>query len=65
MDREDEWELPKLMAAMPGVCEGLLNTHVADANGRCRGCDSQVRIAERWPCTLYRAAEQGRRIAAG
>jgi hypothetical protein len=45
------------------VWERVLRTHVVDGHGRCRGCRSQVGPGERWPCTIYRAAAQARRIA--
>jgi hypothetical protein len=30
----------------------LLDEHVEDGHGRCRGCRSAVRPAPRWPCRL-------------
>jgi hypothetical protein len=68
--REDEepqpdWPFAVELAAMPEVWSALLQLHVSGRDGRCRGCRSQVGIAPHWPCTLYRAAAQARRIAAG
>jgi hypothetical protein len=60
-----EWPFAVELAAMPQVWAALLELHVSGRDGRCRGCRSQVRIAPHWPCTLYRAAVQARRIAAG
>jgi hypothetical protein len=66
--REDEelrdWPFAVELAAMPEVWAALLWLHVGGRDGRCRGCRSQVGIAPHWPCTLYRAAAQARRIAA-
>jgi hypothetical protein len=66
--REDEelrdWPFAVELAAMPEVWAALLRLHVGGRDGRCRGCRSQVGIAPHWPCTLYRAAAQARRIAA-
>jgi hypothetical protein len=66
--REDEvsgdWPFAVELAAMPEVWAALLQLHVSGGDGRCRGCRSQVGIAPHWPCTLYRAAAQARRIAA-
>ncbi len=28
----------------------LLDEHIEDDHGRCRGCRSAVRLAPRWPC---------------
>jgi hypothetical protein len=67
--RDDEeswadWPFAVELAAMPQVWAVLLELHVSGRDGRCRGCRSQVRIVPHWPCTLYRAAVQARRIAA-
>jgi hypothetical protein len=62
--RDGDWQLPVELARMPDVWGRLLRTHVVDGQGRCRGCRSQVGPGERWPCTIYRAAAQARRIAA-
>jgi hypothetical protein len=59
-----EWPFAVELAAMPEVWRALLELHVSGRDGRCRGCHSQVRSAPHWPCTLYRAAVQARRIAA-
>lgn len=59
------WQFPVVLSVMPDVWARLLEDHCADASGTCRACRSQVRPAERWPCSLYRAAAQARRIAAG
>jgi hypothetical protein len=59
-----EWGLAIELAAMPDVWQALLERHVRGPDGRCRGCHSQVRTAPHWPCTLYCAAAQARRIAA-
>lgn len=63
MSSEPRWELPEVLAGMPEVWSTLLDRHTVDERGRCRGCRSQVGLGERWPCTLYRAAAQARRIA--
>jgi hypothetical protein len=59
-----DWPFAVELAAMPEVWGRLLHLHVNGRDGRCRGCRSQVGIAPHWPCTLYRAAAQARRIAA-
>ena len=59
-----DWPFAAELAGMPEVWRALLELHVGGRDGRCRGCYSQVRVAPRWPCTLYRAAVQARRIAA-
>lgn len=58
------WQLPEVLATMPMVWEHLLDLHTAGADGRCRGCRTQVTVGPRWPCTLYTAAARARRIAA-
>jgi hypothetical protein len=60
-----EWPFAVELAAMPEVWRALLELHVSGRDGRCRGCHSQVRSAPHWPCPLYGAAAQARRIAAG
>lgn len=60
---QPEWQLPVVLAEMPEVWTALLGAHVVGPDGRCRGCRSQVGPGETWPCTLYRAAAQARRIA--
>jgi hypothetical protein len=60
-----EWPFAVELAAMPDVWRALLESHVSGRDGRCRGCYSQVRSAPHWPCPLYGAAAQARRIAAG
>jgi hypothetical protein len=61
---QPEWPFAVELAAMPEVWRALLELHANGRDGRCRGCRSQVRSAPHWPCTLYRAAVQARRIAA-
>jgi hypothetical protein len=61
---QSDWPFAVELAAMPQVWATLLELHVSGRDGRCRGCRSQVRIAPHWPCDLYRAAAQARRIAA-
>lgn len=48
------------IARMPGVVDKLLATHVADADGRCRGCPSARDIAPIWPCRLALLADLAR-----
>ncbi len=62
---QPEWPFAVELAAMPEVWRVLLELHVSGRDGRCRGCHSQVRSAPHWPCPLYGAAAQARRIAAG
>jgi hypothetical protein len=57
-----EWGIAVELAAMPEVWQALLKLHVSGRDGRCRGCHSQVRTAPHWPCPLYFAAAQARRI---
>lgn len=57
------WQLPQELAGMPSVWRSLLAGHVADADGRCRGCRSQTGAGSKWPCTLYRAAAQAQLLA--
>jgi hypothetical protein len=63
-DLRAEWGFAVELAAMPEVWGALLELHVCGPDGRCRGCHSQVRSAPHWPCPLYGAAAQARRIAA-
>jgi hypothetical protein len=51
-----------VMADMPGVWRRLLVAHVPDRLGRCRGCRSDTGSGERWPCSLYRIANEARRL---
>lgn len=57
------WAFAEELAQMPTSWTRLLDTHHADAGGRCRGCRTQSGPAQPWPCTLYRAAAHARRIA--
>jgi hypothetical protein len=45
------------IARMPGVVDKLLAVHVADPDGRCRGCPSARDIPPIWPCRLRGLAE--------
>jgi hypothetical protein len=65
MDDGVQWQLPVVLAEMPEVWAGLLRAHTIGGDGRCRGCRSPVGPGQRWPCTLYRAAAQARRIPVG
>jgi hypothetical protein len=63
-EAQPDWPFAVELAAMPEVWATLLHLHINGRDGRCRGCRSQVGITPHWPCTLYRAAAQARRIAA-
>lgn len=56
-------EAGRLLAA-GGAWRTLLDRHVADSGGRCRGCRSSSGGAPVWPCALRAIAEEARRIAA-
>ncbi|HWN33207.1 MAG TPA: hypothetical protein VNP03_10690 [Pseudonocardia sp.] len=62
---DGDWDLARTLAAMPVTCRRLLDRHLPGADGLCRGCYSQVRLAHRWPCVLYQAAIIADRIADG
>ncbi|MGI5127750.1 hypothetical protein ACQEVB_13140 [Pseudonocardia sp. CA-107938] len=47
----------------PEAWARLIELHVADQDGRCRGCRSQLRAAERWPCALHLVATTARDLA--
>ena len=51
-----------VMADMPGVWRRLLEAHVPDRLGRCRGCRSDTGSGERWPCSLHRIAREAQRL---
>ncbi|HEX8520540.1 MAG TPA: hypothetical protein VF667_13180 [Pseudonocardia sp.] len=51
-----------VMADMPGVWRRLLEAHVPDRLGRCRGCRSDTGSGERWPCSLHQIATEARRL---
>lgn len=53
-----------VMADMPEVWRRLIDDHVPDRLGRCRGCRSDTGSGERWPCSLYRIATQARQVHA-
>jgi hypothetical protein len=48
-------ELAALLAAQPGLIANLLERHVPDRQGRCRGCTTAGygTPAQPWPCSLY------------
>jgi hypothetical protein len=48
------------IARMPGMVDKLIAVHVADADGRCRGCPSTRDIAPIWPCRLREVADLAR-----
>jgi hypothetical protein len=54
--------MAEVMAGMPGVWRRLLEAHVPDRLGRCRGCRSDTGSGERWPCSLYRIASDAQRL---
>lgn len=62
MVTDDVSGLAELLSTNDVLREHLLRTHVARPDGRCRGCSSQGSLAERWPCSLSRAAERGLRL---
>lgn len=41
-----------ILAGWPRLVARLRADHVADLDGRCRGCRSQVQVAPRWPCAI-------------
>jgi hypothetical protein len=66
------WTAAIELAAMPGVWRPLLEVHVPDPSGRCRGCTQGGTgiPAGRWPCGPRKLAEaaahlHGRRRATG
>ena len=46
----------------PEVWQRLLATHVPGHLDRCRGCRSSGRAGERWPCKLFRIAQEALRL---
>jgi hypothetical protein len=54
----------QILAGMPDVVGRLIVEHVADENGRCRGCTlpGTGRPNEPWPCSLRKLADQARRL---
>jgi len=57
-----EWAAARELASMPATWTRLLQDHVADTDGRCRACRSQVRRGRGWPCSLYWLADQARTL---
>jgi hypothetical protein len=53
------FEAAKVITGWPLVRERLRAAHVPDAEGRCRACRSQTRMAPRWPCALAMLARGG------
>lgn len=58
-------DLARELAWQPEITRRLLERHIADGGGRCRGCTmpGTGSPAERWPCALYFYAEAAARIA--
>jgi hypothetical protein len=51
------------IAAEDGMAERILNAHMPDRHGRCRGCPNSRTLNAPWPCMLHRAAATVRRDA--
>ncbi|MGI5127544.1 hypothetical protein ACQEVB_12100 [Pseudonocardia sp. CA-107938] len=49
-------EAARLVAGQAGAAELLLDIHVADRSGRCRGCRQHDRPTPLWPCVLVAIA---------
>lgn len=47
---------------MPGVVDLLLDAHVQDGAGYCRGCRLPQAGHMKWPCSLVAYARQARRF---
>ena len=47
-----------VMADMPEVWRRLLTAHVPDRLERCTSCRNSSGSGERWPCSLYRIADE-------
>jgi hypothetical protein len=43
----------------------ILQEHVADPTGHCRGCRFPTTATPVWPCRLWAIADQARRLGAG
>jgi len=58
-------DLARELAWQPGITRRLLARHVADGNGRCRGCTTPGTglPGARWPCALYFYADAASQIA--
>ena len=55
--------LVQMILSQPGMAVRLIDEHVDDGSGRCRGCPvGGQRGLHAWPCTLRLAAEEAQRI---
>lgn len=45
-------EAARFVACQPGGAVRLLDAHVPDDSGRCRGCRQHTRPTPPWPCVL-------------
>jgi hypothetical protein len=62
-DQQSDRMVALILAGMPTTYRRLLAAHRPGDDGLCRGCQSQVRLAARWPCALYHQADAAARIA--
>jgi len=58
-------DLAQELAWQPEITQRLLDVHVADARGRCRGCTTPGTgvPGAAWPCALHFYADAAARIA--
>jgi hypothetical protein len=55
--------LVQMILSQSGMAARLIEEHVDDGSGRCRGCPvGGQRGRHSWPCTLRLAAEEAQRI---
>jgi hypothetical protein len=46
----------------PAAVTGILDAHVADPTGHCRGCRFPTTASPVWPCRLWGIADEARRL---
>jgi hypothetical protein len=46
----------------PAAVAGILDEHVADPTGHCRGCRFPTTAPPVWPCRLWGIADEARRL---
>ena len=61
------WSAAMELAGMPDVWAHLLDVHVPDTSGRCRGCTQGGTgiPAKRWPCGPRKLAEAAAHLHGG
>ena len=63
MDRTYQFAVE--LTRMPATVDRILADHTPDERGKCKGCHTDDRRREPWPCVVRWAAERAQAINSG